>query len=78
MKHLFSFLLLFYMTAVNAQTILKGDMNNDEQVTITDVTSLVNVILGKAPQEEINVGGDPYKVDKIVHSYNKRELPFHG
>ncbi len=53
-------------------------MNNDEQVTITDVTSLVNVILGKAPQEEINVGGDPYKVDKIVHSYNKRELPFHG
>ena len=66
MKHLFSFLLLFYMTAVNAQTILKGDMNNDEQVTITDVTSLVNVILGKAPQEEINVGGDPYKVDNSL------------
>lgn len=63
MKHLFSFLLLFCMMAVNAQTILKGDMNNDEQVTIADVTSLVNVILGKAPQEEISVGGDPYKVD---------------
>ncbi len=66
MKHLFSFLLLFCMTAVNAQTILKGDMNNDEQVSIADVTSLVNVILGKAPQEEISVGGDPYKVDNSL------------
>lgn len=54
------------MTVVNAQTILKGDMNNDEQVSIADVTSLVNVILGKAPQEEINVGGDPYKVDNSL------------
>ena len=54
------------MTAVNAQTILKGDMNNDEQVSIADVTSLVNVILGKAPQEEISVGGDPYKVDNSL------------
>ena len=47
------------MTTVNAQTILKGDMNNDEQVSIADVTSLVNVILGKAPQEVISLGGDP-------------------
>lgn len=66
MKHLLSILLLFSMTVVNAQTILKGDMNNDEQVTITDVTSLVNVILGKAPQEEISVGGDSYKVDNSL------------
>ena len=66
------------MTAVNAQTILKGDMNDDKDVNIADVTSLVDVVLGKAPKEEINVGGDPYKVDKIVHSYSKRELPFHG
>ncbi|MBR0526149.1 MAG: Ig-like domain-containing protein [Prevotella sp.] len=48
---------------LNAQEILKGDMNDDNAVTIADVTSLVNVILGKAPQEKINVGGDPYKVD---------------
>ena len=46
---------------VSAQTILKGDMNDDEKVTIADVTSLVNVILGKAPQETINVGGNPFE-----------------
>lgn len=51
------------MTAVNAQTILKGDMNDDKDVNIADVTSLVDVVLGKAPKEEISVGGDPYKVD---------------
>ncbi len=66
MKHLISFLLLFCMTTVNAQTILKGDMNNDEQVSIADVTSLVNVILGKAPQEVISLGGDPYKEDNSL------------
>ena len=26
---------------------LPGDVNNDEQITIADVTSLVNIILGK-------------------------------
>ena len=58
-----SLLLCIAATAVNAQEILKGDMNDDNAVTIADVTSLVNVILGKAPQETISVGGDPYKVD---------------
>ena len=62
-KTLFTLLLLLAATAVNAQEILKGDMNDDNSVTIADVTSLVNVILGKAPQEKISVGGDPYKVD---------------
>ena len=62
-KTLFTLLLLLAATALNAQEILKGDMNDDNSVTIADVTSLVNVILGKAPQEKINVGGDPYKVD---------------
>lgn len=56
-------LLLLAATTLSAQTILKGDMNNDNDVTIADVTSLVNVILGKAPQETINVGGSPYQVD---------------
>lgn len=62
-KQILLALLLLAVTSVSAQTILKGDMNNDNDVTIADVTSLVNVILGKAPQETISVGGDPYKVD---------------
>ena len=55
--------LLLVATTVSAQEVWKGDMNNDNDVTIADVTSLVNVILGKAPKETISVGGDPYKVD---------------
>lgn len=50
------------MTAVNAQTILKGDMNDDKDVNIADVTSLVDVVLGKAPKETIGIGS-PYMVD---------------
>ena len=62
MKKIFcTFMLLCLVATVNAQTILKGDMNDDEKVTIADVTSLVNVILGKAPQETINVGGNPFE-----------------
>lgn len=62
-KLLLSLLLCIAATAVNAQEILKGDMNDDNAVTIADVTSLVNVILGKAPQETISVGGNPYAID---------------
>lgn len=62
-KTFFSLLLFLAATAVNAQEILKGDMNDDNAVTIADVTSLVNVILGKAPQETISVGGNPYAID---------------
>lgn len=51
---------------LSAQEILKGDMNDDNAVTIADVTSLVNVILGKAPQETINVGGSLFKVDNSL------------
>lgn len=65
-KTLFSLLLLFAATAVSAQEILKGDMNDDEHVTIADVTSVVNVVLGKAPQEKINVAGSPFKVDNSL------------
>lgn len=67
MKHLISILLLFCMTPVNAQTILKGDMNGDGQITIADVTLLVNVILGKAPTETID--------DENEHEYVDLGLP---
>ena len=45
-KVFFSFMLFFAATTMNAQ-IVKGDMNGDGEVSVTDVTSLVNVILGK-------------------------------
>lgn len=62
-KTLISLLLLFAATAVSAQDIWKGDMNSDNEVTIADVTSLVDVVLGKAPKEKISASVDPYKVD---------------
>lgn len=57
--------LLAIMTCMplSAQEIWKGDMNADNEVNIADVTSLVDVVLGKAPKETIYVGGSPYKVD---------------
>lgn len=54
---------LFASMTVSAQSIIKGDMNDDNDVTIADVTSLVNVVLGKSPKETINVSGSPYMVD---------------
>lgn len=65
-KTILSLMLLLLATTMNAQTILKGDMNDDGQVTISDVTSVVNVILGKSPVETINVGGSPYAVDNSM------------
>ena len=65
-KALLSFMLLFAATAMNAQGIVKGDMDGDGEVTITDVTSAVDVILGKAPKQTISQGGDPYAVDNTL------------
>ena len=55
-------MLLFAATAMNAQGIVKGDMDGDGEVTITDVTSAVDVILGKAPKQMV----DPYNVDNTL------------
>ena len=65
-KALFTFLLLFAATAMNAQTIVKGDMNDDKELTITDAVSVVDVILGNAPKQNIGIGGDPYMVDNTL------------
>ena len=73
-----SILVLSFFAAItmNGQTIVKGDMNDDGDLTITDVTSIVRVILGEAPKEYINLGNgidtDPYKVDNslVVGSWN--------
>ncbi len=65
-KTLFTFLLLFAATAMNAQTIVMGDMNDDKELTITDAVSVVDVVLGKSPKREISLVGDPYLVDNTL------------
>ena len=65
-KTFLSFLLLLAATAGSAQTIVKGDMNDDNEISIVDVTSLVDVVLGKSPKQTISLGGDPYLVDNTL------------
>ena len=65
-KTLFTFLLLFAATAMNAQTIVMGDMNDDKELTITDAVSVVDVVLGKSPKREISLVGAPYLVDNTL------------
>lgn len=47
-------LLLVATATAGAQEIVKGDMNNDNQLTAADVTSLVNVVIGRSPKETVN------------------------
>lgn len=76
MKKIISTFLLLCIaaTTLSAQTIVKGDMNDDNEVTIADVTSVVNVVLGKAPLETISAGCscEPYQVDNssVVGSWS--------
>lgn len=60
---LMTLLLLVAAATAGAQEIVKGDMNGDNHLTAADVTSLVNVVIGRSPKETVNLGGDPYKVD---------------
>lgn len=53
-KVVFSLFLLFVATSLNAQKILVGDMNNDNELDIKDVTELVNVITGKSEKRYIS------------------------
>lgn len=63
---------LVALLSVNAQTILKGDMNGDNQVDVSDVTSLVDCILTGNVQT-LDVSVSPYKVDNaaIVGTWSK-------
>lgn len=54
-KLLICFLLLFASISVSAQTIVKGDMDGDGNVTIGDVTRVVATAMGSLPKEEINI-----------------------
>ena len=65
MKRTFFSLVLALMAALtlSAQTILMGDTNGDDQLTIADVTSTVNMVLGKSPALTVDLSGMAYRVD---------------
>ncbi len=47
-KTILSLIVLFCtITSVNAQQLLKGDMNDDGDLTIGDVTALVEIVMGR-------------------------------
>ena len=62
-KFLSSLLLMIVAITVNAQTILMGDTNGDNQLSIADVTSTVNMVLGKSPALTYDLAGMAYRVD---------------
>ena len=53
--------MLLVATTMSAQTFVKGDMNDDGEVNVADVTSVVNVAVGKSPVETLSI--DPYEVN---------------
>lgn len=73
-KLLFFLTLLFVAMTTNAQSILKGDMNDDGQLTITDVVLLVNKIIGSSSQPAYTSCPDnnhPHKIDLGLPSGTK-------
>ncbi|MBP5323110.1 MAG: hypothetical protein J6Y84_04875 [Bacteroidaceae bacterium] len=75
-KSFFTLLLLsFLATAANAQ-ILVGDMNGDGNLDVSDVTSIVSIILGNSSKQYIY--GDNMFVDSLIvenHTYVNLGLP---
>ena len=67
-------MLLMIVVTCNAQ-IVKGDMNDDGVVDISDVVSSVNVVLGSQPVTYIYASDivDPYQVDnsKVIGTWYK-------
>ena len=67
MKRLLGMLQVALMaTTLSAQTILMGDTNGDDQLTIADVTSTVNMVLGKTPAQTFDLSGMAYHVDNTM------------
>jgi len=60
---------LFFSTlgmAASAQTVIKGDINGDNELNVSDVTSLVNTILGKTPKQYMTLGGNADEVNNSL------------
>ena len=70
-KSLFMMLAMLMLTSMsvatmNAQTIVKGDMNDDGTVDVSDVTMTVSTILGNIPLQTISLAGNPFEVDNTL------------
>lgn len=65
-KKALTLMLLLIATFANAQTILKGDMNDDGDITISDAVDIVNIVLGNSPRQTINISGSSYFVDNSM------------
>lgn len=64
MKKFLLSLLTFCAFTASAQTeIVVGDMNDDGQLTVGDVTSLTETVIGKAPRRTISTKCDPNASD---------------
>lgn len=53
--HLLFAALLVSAATANAQTILKGDMDNNNRITFTDVWMLAQTVVGKLPMERVDI-----------------------
>ena len=64
-KTFLSLAMLLSTMAVSAQSeAYVGDMNDDGELNISDVTQLVNTVIGKQAPRKVSLGGgDPYAVD---------------
>lgn len=66
MKKVFVFLLtMFSLSSIYAQKILLGDMNGDDELTISDVTELVDALNGKAEKRYAYSAFDFIKENKL-------------
>lgn len=64
MKKTILSLLAFCALSVSAQNeIVVGDMNDDGDLTVSDVTALTETIVGRQAVRRISVAGDPYAAD---------------
>lgn len=66
MKKTLSFLAALALSTAAAfaqSNILVGDMNDDGQLTVGDVTALTETVVGRQAVRRVNVAGDPYVID---------------
>ena len=64
-KSFLSLAMLLSAMAVSAQSeTYVGDMNDDGKLDVSDVTQLINTVIGKQAPRKVSLGGgNPYAVD---------------